>query len=76
MPVPSPYAIPGSPCPVFVGGIEYGSIYGAALETEISAVWLTKSIKKSSGAPVVVKKQMVVTSAWVCGRMTNKGATT
>ena len=68
------YATPGSKCPVFVGGVEYGSIYGAALETGISAFWLTKSIKKNNGAPVVVKNQLVVTRSWVYGRFDNKGA--
>jgi hypothetical protein len=72
--MPAPYVTPGSRCPVFVGGIEYGSIYGAALETGISAIWLTKSIKKNNGAPVVVKNQMVVTRSWVRGRMETKGA--
>jgi hypothetical protein len=69
------YAIPGSPCPVFVSGIEYKSIYRAALETRISAIWLTNSIKKNNGAPVVIKNQMVVTRSWVSGRIDNKGVT-
>jgi hypothetical protein len=63
------YTVPGSRCPVFIGGIEYGSIYGAALETGISAIWLTKSIKKNSGGPVVVKNQFVVTRLWVDRRV-------
>jgi hypothetical protein len=68
------YATPGSPCPVFVAGVEYGSIFWAAVETGISAVWLTKSIKKNNGAPVVVKNQLVVTRSWVYGHFNNKEA--
>ena len=70
----APYTTPGSRCPVFVAGIEYGSIFWAALETGISAVWLTKSIKKNNGAPAVVKNQIVVTRSWVRGRFDNKEA--
>jgi hypothetical protein len=72
--MPAPNAIPGSRRPVFVGGIEYGSIYGAALETGISTVWLTKSIKKNNGAPVMVKNQMVVAQSWVCERLESREA--
>ena len=67
--MPSAYAIAGSACPVFIGGIKYRSIFEAALETEMSAVWLNNSIKKNGGAPVIVKKQMVVTDFWVRQRI-------
>jgi hypothetical protein len=63
------YATPGSPCPVFVAGVRYGSIFEAAWETDISQVWLTNSIKKSDGSPVIVKNQCVVTEFWVRARM-------
>jgi hypothetical protein len=59
------YATAGAPCPVFVAGIKYRSIFEAAFETEISTVWLTNSIKKSGGGPVIVKNQIVVTDFWV-----------
>jgi hypothetical protein len=65
----APYATPGSRCPVFVAGIKYRSIFEAALETETSQLWLTKSIRRGNGAPVVVKKQMVVTEFWVRERI-------
>jgi hypothetical protein len=63
------YVTAGAQCPVFVAGIKYKSIFKASLETEISTVWLTKSIQKSGGGPVVVKKQMVVTDFWVRHRI-------
>jgi hypothetical protein len=70
----APYAIPGSPCPVFVAGIKYRSVSTAAIECGISQVWLNNSIKKNNGAPVVIKNQMVVTWSWARGRMETKGA--
>jgi hypothetical protein len=68
----APYTTPGRRSPVFIAGIEYGSIYRAARETGISAVWLIKSIKINNGAPVVVKNQMAVTRFWIRERI--KGA--
>jgi hypothetical protein len=65
----APYATPGSRCPVFVAGIKYRSIFEAALQTEISQFWLTKSIKRNNGAPGVVKNQMVITEFWVMERV-------
>jgi hypothetical protein len=73
--MPPAYAVVGSPCPVFIGGIKYRSIFEAALETEMSAVWLNHSIKKNGGAPVVVKKQIVVTAFWVRQRISDYGKT-
>jgi hypothetical protein len=70
------YAMPGSPCPVFVAGIKYKSVSKAAIECEISQVWLANSIKKNDGAPIIVKNQFIVTDFWVRARIDNSGATT
>jgi hypothetical protein len=66
-------AVPGSPRPVFVAGVRYRSIFEAAWETGISQVWLNNSIKKSDGAPVVVKNQCVVTEFWARARAGAEG---
>jgi hypothetical protein len=65
------YATAGAACPVYVAGIKYRSIFEAAIETEISVVWLANSIKRRAGGPVVVRNQMIVTDFWVRERVDN-----
>jgi hypothetical protein len=62
------YAVAGSACPVFVAGFRYRSIFEASDMTKISFVSLDKSLKKNRGGPTVVRKQLVVTEFWICGR--------
>ena len=57
--------IAGSPCPVYVGGILYRSIFVASVETGISAVWMLQRLKASRGTPVFIRGIAVVERAWV-----------
>ena len=69
------YAIPGSPCPVYIAGILYPSIFKAADETAITQRWLNVLIKENDGAPIVIKNQVIVTDFWVRARLEKqKGA--
>jgi hypothetical protein len=61
--------VPGSPYPVFVAGIRYRSVFEASIETDISGVWIWKTLKASDGFPVLIKRQMVATEQWVHGRV-------
>jgi hypothetical protein len=63
----------GSPHPVFIGGIRYRSIFEAALEVEISSVWILNRLKASAGFPVIIKGQAVVEESWVDGRLSACG---
>jgi hypothetical protein len=74
MKAPAHYAVAGSPCPVYMAGIEYRSILEAGEETGLAPTWLTKVIKKNNGAPVVVKGQVIVIKHWIQERI-NKGIT-
>jgi hypothetical protein len=62
-------ARPGKPYPVFIAGIKYRSVLRAAETIGLSQVWLQKSIDASGGGPVVIKRQMVVSGAWVRRRV-------
>jgi hypothetical protein len=62
-------ARPGKPYPVFIAGIKYRSVLRAAETVGLSQVWLQKSIDASGGKPVVVRRQMVVSEAWVRRRV-------
>jgi hypothetical protein len=64
----------GSACPIFIAGIKYGSINGAANEIGISVRWLTVNLEKTLGAPVIVRNQFVVTDSWVRARMEKREA--
>jgi hypothetical protein len=68
------YATAGSPCPVFVAGIEYRSILEAGEETGLAPAWLVKVIKKNGGGPVVIKGRVIVIKHWIQERM-NRGVT-
>jgi len=54
----------GTPCPVYVGGILYGSIFEASMESGISTVWIQHRLKASNGAPVFIRGTAVVERAW------------
>jgi len=58
----------GSAYPVFVNGILYRSIFDAADKTGMSNVWLYTRLSQKSGAPVLIKKQVVVTQSWIRSR--------
>jgi hypothetical protein len=62
-------AAPGSPCPVFLAGLKYHSIFEAAECAGIAPTWVNTRLVKSGGAPVVIKNQIVVADFWVRGRM-------
>jgi hypothetical protein len=49
--------------------IRYKSIFEASIETDISSVWIFKTLKASGGFPVMIKRQMVATEHWVRGRV-------
>jgi hypothetical protein len=68
------YATAGSPCPVFMAGIEYRSILKAGEETGMAPAWIARVIKKNNGGPVVVKGQVIVIKRWIQERM-NRGIT-
>jgi len=57
--------ISGSPCPVYVGGILYNSMFEASIESGISTVWMQNRLKVSNGAPVFIRGTAVVERAWV-----------
>jgi hypothetical protein len=61
--------VAGSPQPLFIAGIRYKSIFEAAIETNISSVWIFKMLKASGGFPVLIKRRMVATERWVRGRV-------
>jgi hypothetical protein len=61
--------IAGLPQPIFVAGIRYRSIFEAAIETDISSVWICKMLKASGGFPVLIKRTMVVTERWIYQRL-------
>ncbi|MDR0663655.1 MAG: hypothetical protein LBF80_06220 [Spirochaetaceae bacterium] len=44
-------------------------MFAAAIETEISHVWMYKMFKSSGGYPVLIKRQMVATESWVRARV-------
>jgi len=55
----------GYPCPVYVGGILYRSIFEASVESGISTVWMSQCLKASGGTPVFIRGTAVVKQAWV-----------
>ena len=55
----------GSPCPVYVGGFLYRSIFEASVESGISTVWMLNRLRKSKGAPVFIRGTAVVEREWV-----------
>ena len=55
----------GSPCPVYVGGVLYRSIFEASVESGISTVWMLNRLKASKGAPVFIRGTAVVEQGWV-----------
>jgi len=55
----------GSPCPVYVGGFLYRSIFEASVESGISSVWMLNRLKESKGAPVFIRGTAVVEREWV-----------
>ena len=61
----------GSPCPVYVGGILYRSIFEASIESGISSVWMLNCLKASKGAPVVIRGTAVVERDWVKNTVTS-----
>lgn len=61
--------VAGVPQPVFVAGVRYKSMFAAAIETEISHVWICKMLKASRGYPVLIKRQMVATERWARARV-------
>jgi hypothetical protein len=50
---------------VFVAGIKYGSLFKAQMETGISQTSLSIALKKKSGGPCKVKRNIVVLESWV-----------
>jgi|LSQA01.1.fsa_nt_gi hypothetical protein len=63
----------GAAQPVFVAGIRYRSIFEAAIETDISATWISLMLKASGGFPVLIKRHMVAPEQWVHSRITLMG---
>jgi hypothetical protein len=63
--MPIPKAKPGSPYPIFIAGICYRSISEAANYTGLEFRGLYKRIEGTGGAPVVVKRQFVISDLWV-----------
>jgi hypothetical protein len=63
------HTTPGSPCPVFLAGLKYRSIFEAADCAGIAPTWVNTCLLKSGGAPVIIKNQIVVTDFWVQGRI-------
>jgi len=57
--------VAGSPCPVYVGGFLYRSIFEASVESGISSVWMLNRLKASGGAPVFIRGTAVVERGWV-----------
>jgi hypothetical protein len=67
--MPIPKANPGSPYPIFIAGIQYRSISEAANFTGLEYRGLYKRIEEAGGAPVIVKKQFVISVFWVRSHM-------
>jgi hypothetical protein len=59
----------GSAQPIFIAGVRYKSMFLAAIETDISTVWIYKMLKASRGFPVLIKRHMVATERWVQERV-------
>jgi hypothetical protein len=59
----------GCACPLFVAGVRYKSIFEASIETDISSVWIFKTLRLSGGFPVLIKRHMVATEHWVNSRV-------
>ncbi|MCL2380479.1 MAG: hypothetical protein FWC64_02665 [Treponema sp.] len=58
-------SIPGAPCPVYVGGILYHSIFQASAGSGISTVWISRRLKDSGDTPVIIRGTAVVKRTWV-----------
>jgi hypothetical protein len=59
----------GSRFSIFVAGIQYRSISEAALTTGLEYRGLYKRIEGGGGAPMLVRKQIVVSELWVKKRI-------
>jgi hypothetical protein len=55
----------GSARSVFIAGIRYKSLFKAANETGISQTWLSMMLASTAGAPVIIKKQFIVSCDWI-----------
>jgi hypothetical protein len=63
------YGKPGLSYPVFIAGIKYNSLFLAYTETGISQTSLSLALKKKSGGPCKVKRNIVVLESWVLSRL-------
>lgn len=50
---------------LFIGPDFYDSLFAAGIDSGISYTWLSLCLKKSQGAPVKIKNQIVVTVQWI-----------
>lgn len=53
---------------VYINGILYKSLFFACIETNISTVAVWKSLKKTNGAPVVVRCNFIAMGKWIKAR--------
>jgi hypothetical protein len=63
------YGKPGFSYPVFIAGMKYDSLFSAYIETGISQTSLSIALKKKSGGPCKVKRNIVVLESWVLSRL-------
>jgi hypothetical protein len=54
---------------VFIAGIKYPSLFDADLDSGMRSVSIWKSLKKSGGRPVQIRKALVVLERWVYARI-------
>lgn len=50
---------------LFIDGLYYTSLFQAGIDSEISYTWLCLKLKKTGGAPTVIKDKTVVTANWI-----------
>jgi hypothetical protein len=55
--------------PVYVAGIKYRSLFHADIDSGIRSVSIWKALKKSGGEPVLIRRALVVSEAWVICRV-------
>lgn len=53
---------------VYINGVLYKSLFRAGIETNISTVAIWKSLKKTNGAPVVVRCNFIAMNKWIRAR--------